>query len=144
MSLLGGGAAALFGELLGPQFLAGRVWQGAESYDPDGTLNRGNDAYDCLVQVDSVTERMAAAEGYTTTDRALYVLRASYDGPFDTDCEVTVDAGPYAGTRWRVASPIEGDAGGAYWLCRGVLGGADPDYPNPPPANASPSESSEW
>ena len=121
MTLLGGGAAALFGEIMAPLYLDGRVWSGETAYAPDGTMTRTREASPCKVQVDSVTERMIAAEGYTESDRALYVLRASYDGPFDTDSEVSVDSGPYAGTRWKVAAPIDGDPVAAYWRCRGVL-----------------------
>jgi len=121
MKMLAGGAAALFGELLGPAYLAGRVWAGATTYATDGSMTRAETVADCRVQVDAATERMVAAEGYTTSDRALYVLRSSFAGPLDSDCEVGVDEGPYSVTRWRVASPIESDPGAAYWLCRGVL-----------------------
>lgn len=121
MKLLAGGAAALFGELFGELYLAGRVWSGATTYAADGTMQRGETVAACRLQVDAATERMVAAEGYTTSDRALYVLRSSFAGPLDSDCEVGVDEGPYSGTRWRVAAPIESDPGAAYWLCRGVL-----------------------
>lgn len=121
MKMLAGGAAALFGELLGPLYLAGRIWSNATTYATDGSLSRAETPADCLVQVDAATERMVAAEGYTTSDRALYVLRASYAGAFNTDCEIAVDEGPYAGTRWKVAAPVDSDPGAAYWLCRGVL-----------------------
>ncbi len=121
MKLLAGGAAALFGEILGGAYLAGRVWTTTIAYAPDGSMTRTETESPCLLQVDSATEEMVAAEGYTTSDRAIYVLRSSFDGAFDTDCEIAVDEGPYAGTRWKVASPIDGDPGAAYWLCRGVL-----------------------
>lgn len=120
MKLLGGGAAALFGELLGPLYLAGRVWSNATTYATDGSITRAAPAADCLVQVDAATERMVQAEGYTTDDRALYVLRSSFAGPLNTDCEIAVDEGPYAGSRWKVAAPVDSDPGAAYWLCRGV------------------------
>lgn len=121
MNLLAGGAAALFGEVLGPLYLAGRVFTGAADYATDGSLTRSAGGGDCKVQVDNATEQMIATEGYTASDRALYVLRASYAGQFDTDCEIAVDEGPYAGSRWKVAAPIDGDPAGAYWRCRGVL-----------------------
>lgn len=121
MKLLGGGLAALFGELLGPAYLAGRVWSSATTYADDGSISRASLAASCLVQVDAATERMVQAEGYTTSDRAIYVLRSSFAGPLDTDCEISVDEGPYSGSRWKVAAPIESDPGAAYWLCRGVL-----------------------
>jgi hypothetical protein len=124
--MLAGGAAALFGQVLGPLYLAGRVYRNAATYANDGSLTRGETPAACLVQVDAATERMIATEGYTATDRALYLLRSSYDGAFDTDCEIAVDEGPYAGSRWKVAAPIDGDPAGAYWLCRGVRQKAAP------------------
>lgn len=121
MKMLAGGAAALFGQLLGPIYLAGRLWRTSQVYDEAGGLTRSQTLSDCRVQVDAATEQMIATEGYTATDRALYVLRASFAGAFDSDCEIAVDEGPYGGTRWRVATPIDGDPAGAYWRCRGVL-----------------------
>ena len=134
MNLLGGGAAALFGEIFAPSYLAARIWVGATTYAPDGTMTRDETTADCLAQVDAATERMVQTEGYTTSDRALYVLAASYDGVLDTDCEIAVDEGPYAGTRWKVAAPIDRDPAAAYWLCRGVLQEPDPDFQNREPA----------
>lgn len=121
MKMLAGGTAALFGQLLSGTYLAGRVWRQATTYGADGSITRDETLIECRVQVDAATERMVATEGYTTDDRALYVLRSSYSGTFDTDCEVAVDEGPYAGSRWKVAAPIDGDPAGAYWRCRGVL-----------------------
>lgn len=120
MSLLGGGLQALFGEILGGAYLAGRVFAQATVYAPDGSFTRGVAAAACKLQVDEATEQMQAAEGYTSSDRAIYVLRSTYAGTLDTDAEIAVDEGPYAGTRWKVASPITSDPGAAYWLVRGV------------------------
>lgn len=120
MKLLGGGVAALFGELLAPLYLNGRVVVTAQAYADDGTLTRAQTEKACRVQVDVATERMVATGGYSINDRAIYVLRDSFAGSLDSDCEILVDAGPYGGTRWRVAAPIESDPGAAYWLCRGV------------------------
>lgn len=120
--MLAGGAAALFGEILGPLYLRGRIWVTTSAYGGDGSLTRTQTVTDCRVQVDAATERMVQAEGYTSSDRAIYVLRGSRGGvPLDSDCEIEVDEGPYTGSRWKVATPIESDPGGAYWLCRGVL-----------------------
>lgn len=124
--MLAGGAAALFGELLGPAYLAGRVWSTSTTFATDGSLSRSAPSADCLVQVDAATERMVQTEGYTASDRALYVLRSSFSGSIDSDSEIAVDEGPYAGTRWKVAAPIESDPAAAYWLCRGVLQKAAP------------------
>lgn len=120
MKLLGGGAAALFGEVLAPLYLDGRVIVTSQSYADDGTLTRAQTETACKVQVDAATERMVATEGYSVNDRAIYVLRDSFAGSLDSDCEIHVDSGPYGGTRWRVSAPIDSDPGAAYWLCRGV------------------------
>lgn len=120
MSLLAGRAASLFGELFTPLYLPGRLFMVASAYGGDGSLTRTTTEKPCLVQVDAATERMIRTEGYTTTDRALYILRAGFNGSVDSDCEIAVDAGPYAGSRWKVATPIESDPAAAYWLCRGV------------------------
>lgn len=120
MNLLGGGVAGLFGELLDSVYLEGRVVTASLAYADDGTLTRAHVEAPCRVQVDAATERMVATEGYSVNDRALYVLRNSFAGSIDSDCEIHVDSGPYGGTRWRVSAPIDSDPGAAYWLCRGV------------------------
>ncbi|MCA9269520.1 MAG: hypothetical protein KDA41_13660, partial [Planctomycetales bacterium] len=74
MTLLGGDAAALFGELFSGEYVAGTLRANADTYDGEGNLTRGGASVDCRVQVDRVTERMTRAEGYTATDQAVYVL----------------------------------------------------------------------
>lgn len=120
MSLLGGGIAALFGELFSPLYLPATLGKVVETYDGGGRLQRGRTEYPCRAQIDSATERMQATEGYTATDRAVYILAATLGTSADTDCDITVTEGPYAGTLWRLASPIDRDPGGAYWLARAV------------------------
>lgn len=118
MGLLSGGAAALFGELLAPLYLAATLSDTTDSYDTKGTLRRGSTPRDCLAQVDRCTERMVQAEGYTDTDRAIYILATSLEGDAVTGQEIEVLEGDYAGTRWRLASPIDRDPATAYWLAR--------------------------
>lgn len=120
MGLLDGGTKALFGEVLGGLFLPGSVQTQESTYDDKGDLTREATAHPCRVQVDQATERMVATEGYTIDDRAIFVLADSYDGELDTDCLVQVNAGPYAGTVWKVGAPIDRDPAGAYWRCRGT------------------------
>jgi len=124
--MLAGGAKALFGQLLSPLYCAGKILPQDVTYDAAGELQVAGDAVDCLVQVDRATERMTQAEGYTITDRAVYVLAQPGDplpdiDEFTTDNLVRVDEGPHAGTYWRVGAPIDRDPAGAYWLCRGVV-----------------------
>lgn len=126
MTLLGGDAAALFGELFSGEYVAGTLQRNADTYDARGNLTRGGSPIACRVQVDRVTERMTRDEGYTATDQAVYVLAKPGGGlpdvnALDTGAEITVGGGPYAGQRYKVGSPIERDPAGAYWLCRGVL-----------------------
>lgn len=120
MSLLGGGVAALFGELFAPLYLPAHVYGTTETYGGNGKLRREQTDRPCRAQVDSCTERMVAAEGYTDTDRAIFILADTLEGGVDSDCEVVVDEGPYAGTRWRLATPIDRDPAGAYWRARGT------------------------
>lgn len=119
--ILSGGAAALFGELFAPLYLPATVYSGAAAYDLEGEITRTSTSRSCRAQVDAATETMRAAEGFSATDRAIYILATSLDGALDSDAEVVVHEGPYAGTRWRLHAPIERDPAGAYWLARGVL-----------------------
>lgn len=118
---MSGGAAALFGEVLSPLYLPATVSSASNAYDLEGEVQRTSADQDCRAQVDAATERMRAAEGYTTADRAIYILANTFAGEVTSDSEITMHAGPYAGTRWRLQAPIERDPAGAYWLARGVL-----------------------
>ena len=118
MNLLSG-AAAMFGELLNPVFVAGRLVRHEESYDR-GQLRRESRGADCRVQVDSATEKMRGTEGFTATDQAIYILSAGLDDAVESNAKVEVLEGPYKGDTYRLAVPIDRDPAGAYWLCRGV------------------------
>lgn len=120
MTLLGGGVAALFGEILAPVFLPAVLTTQEATYAPGGRLQRTPTLYSCRAQVDRCTERMVAADGYTTTDRAIYILASGLEAKVETGHLIEISEGPYAGSHWRLASPIERDAAAAYWLCRGV------------------------
>lgn len=120
MDLLSGGVKALFGELFAPLYLPAVIIDNAESYTTGGALRRSRDERACRAQVDRCTERMVAAEGYTDTDRAIFVLAATLEGELQTGSEITVLEGDYAGVPFRTASPIDRDPGAAYWLARGV------------------------
>lgn len=71
----------------------------------------------CSVQVDSVTEAMRAAEGYSDQDMRLLVLATTLDGELDTDATVEVLAGPHIGA-WQLAT-VSRDPAGIAWECRG-------------------------
>jgi hypothetical protein len=121
VGLLSGGAAALFGELFSSLYLRAVLVQRTESSSDLGKLRRSRTERNCLAQVDRCTERMVAAEGYTDTDRGIFILAASVgDGGVDTGCEIEMQEGPYAGQAFRLASPIDRDPAAAYWLARGA------------------------
>lgn len=120
MTLLGGDAAALFGEIMGPLYVAATLRRTATTYDDRGGQTRTGSNADCLVQVDNVTESMRAADGFAATDRSLFFLASSLDAKPSSDDQVTVTEGPHAGSRWRVANPIDSDPAGAYWRARAV------------------------
>ena len=114
------GTAAFFGELFAGEYHAATVRANATTYTTGGDMRRGVTERECRAMVDRATERMVGTEGYTATDRAIYILAATLAGTVDTDCEITMTEGPYAGGRFKLASPIDRDPGAAYWLCRGV------------------------
>lgn len=120
MNLLTGGAAALFGEIMTPLYLRATLRGVATTYDDKGGQTRGGTDSACRVQVDNVTENMRRAEGYAATDRSLIFLESSLEQELTSDDQVTVLEGPHAGTRWRVANPIEQDAAGSYRRARAV------------------------
>lgn len=119
MGLLDGGAAALFAEILSPIYLPATLSDtGATTYTEKGGIVRGSAPRECLAQVDSCTQAMIAAEGYVDTDRGVFILTASLEGQAIAGNEFVMSQGPYAGTRWRLSSPIDQDPAGAYWRAR--------------------------
>lgn len=121
MGLLNGGGAALFGELFAGTYLPATIAGTDSETMVAGKLQRvAAVPRECRVQVDSATERMRSAEGFTEMDRAIYVLSASLEGDIDTGAEITVLDGAYAGVAFRVAS-VDRDPVAAYWLCRGTM-----------------------
>lgn len=118
MGLLNGGAAALFGELMGSYYLAARILSREPTYALDGSLTTSETAATCLARVDSATERMRQADGFTQTDRAIFVLATSVDGDITADHQIELLDGPYAGVVFNVAT-VDRPPAGSYWLCRG-------------------------
>lgn len=120
MKGLAGGAAALFATLVAPSFLDARLTRETNTYAPGGRLQRAADPVDCKVQVDRATEKMMGVEGYSITDRAIYILATPDLGVVETGYLVEVLEGPFTGSVFRLASPIDRDPAAAYWLCRAV------------------------
>lgn len=119
VGFLNGGTKTLFGELLGPLYMAATVTDQTLTYGGDGTLQRGPGPRSCKARVDSATERMRDAEGYTDTDRAISILAASLDGPLTTDAEIEILEGDYAGVTFGIGS-VDRPPGASYFLCRGT------------------------
>ena len=94
-------------------------WPGEPTMDNGGSIAAPGEPVEkpCSVQVDSVTEAMRQADGFTDKDMRLLVLAATLDGDLDTSAQIEVLAGPHAGT-WMVAS-CDRDPCGVYWECRG-------------------------
>lgn len=124
MGLLDGGAARFFGEILSPLYLRADLRRVTVSKGARGAVVRTATVLACRASVDRATERMVATEGYTDTDRAIYILATSLAGNVATDDEITLLEGPYSGTAFKLASPIDRDPAGAYWLARGMRGRA--------------------
>lgn len=122
MGLLDGGAAALFGEIFTPLYLPATVFAAATTHNDRGDPRRTLTERPCMAQVDRATERMRQQPDFAQTDRAAYILSTSLEGELTEGAEFVVLKGPYAGTRWKVADPIDRDPGAAYWLARLQLG----------------------
>jgi hypothetical protein len=122
VGLLKGGTKTLFGELLGPLYMAARVTDRNLTYGADGSIQRGAGPRDCRARVDSATQRMREAAGYTQTDRAIYILASTLAGELTTDAELEIFEGDYAGATFGIAS-IDRPPGASYFLCRGTKRG---------------------
>lgn len=94
-------------------------WPGTSVFDDGGSIVSPGTPVEkaCSVQVDSVTEAMREAEGYSDQDMRLLVLATTLDGELDTDATVEVLAGPHIGS-WQLAT-VSRDPAGISWECRG-------------------------
>lgn len=107
---------------LGAFYDAKAKWPGTPVIDAGGSIVTPGTpiAKDCSAQVDSVTEAMRQAGGFTDKDVRLLVLTATLDGDLDTGATVEVLDGPHAGS-WMLAS-CDRDPCGIYFECRGRRG----------------------
>ena len=121
MKLLAGGTKALFGELMGPLYLDAELSAGDVSYANDGTLQAGGTPLSCKARVDTASERMRQADGFTETDRAISILAATVPaGEVTTDHKIKVLEGDYAGVVFNIAS-VDRPPGASYFYCRGTV-----------------------
>ncbi len=122
MGLLNGGGAAILGSIFSGIYLPAKVYAETSVYDAHGELTTSETIRDCKAQVDVMTEAMRAQEGAADGDRRILVLSTSLAGDLDSDSEVEVLEGPYAGARYLVSN-IDRDPCGSYWNCRGRRAG---------------------
>lgn len=114
---------------LGAFYDGNAKWPGTATFDDGGSITAPGtpDEKACQVQIDQVTEAMRQADGFTDKDMRLLVLAATLDGDLDTKATIEVEAGPYEGTIWTLASCVR-DPCGVYFECRGrrlgLAGGA--------------------
>lgn len=109
-----------FSQAFGGPYHDGRVIEIADTeYDDGGSIiTPGGPVYrGCSVQIDTVTQRMREAAGYTDKDVAFIVLAATLEGSLGTEARVEVLAGPHVGI-WSVEL-IERDTVAAGWVGRG-------------------------
>lgn len=104
---------------LGAFYDAKAKWPGTAVMDAGGSIATPGTpvSLGCSVQVDSGTEAMRQANGFTDKDMRLLVLTATLDGDLDTGATVEVLAGPHAGS-WMLAS-CDRDPCGVAFECRG-------------------------
>jgi len=93
-------ALAVSGALGGPFWDAEIITQPETDLDDGGSIIVAGDdpeARTCSAQVDSCTEAMRKAEGFTEKDRRVLVLAATLDGGITTDDNIAILAGPDKG-----------------------------------------------
>lgn len=106
---------------VGGPYHAGRVnMPGRVKYDDGGSIvtPAAPMSYDCMVQVEAVTEAMRAEAGFAEKDVRLMILRNGLFVEINTDATVEVLAGPFAGASYSIQS-VGGDGMAVYWDCRG-------------------------
>jgi hypothetical protein len=111
------GIALRFSQVMGGPYVDGIVRdntddEGGSIVSPGVVVER-----DCSVQVDSVTEAMRQAEGFTEKDVRLLIIALT--GALNTDARVEVLTGPKAGV-YRLLS-ASSDPVAIGWECRARL-----------------------
>ena len=110
MGLLDGGAASIFGSLMGAYFLPATLHKAGEIVYTDGIIT-GNGSVDtpAKAQVDMASYKMQQSANYIDGDVRLLVLASAVT----TDDEITV-----SGQRYKIYA-VSRDPAGAYWDCAG-------------------------
>lgn len=113
--MLNGRMSAIFNRAFAGLYLPATLHKREMAYDDDGNPTATETDYPCRAQVDSVTESMRQAAGYTDSDVAIYILDDSLGTDATSNDDITVN-----GVRRSIAS-VERDPAGAYFLLRGQL-----------------------
>lgn len=114
MGLLDGGMRRVFGAAFGGIYPAATLHRRTRTEALNGDVSTIATDIPCRAQVESVSEAMRAAPGYTEQDIALRVLQAGIGAPPTTDDQVTA-----GGTRWNL-SMISSDTALVAWTMRGT------------------------
>lgn len=112
--------AGVFGAALGSLYEDATLHRPAvPAYSPGGAITAGSpSSFPCKAQIDSATTAMRADTGFVSTDMRLLVLTISCPTRPNTDDQVAILTGPWAGTRWSIQSRGTDPANGA-WEMRG-------------------------
>jgi len=113
MGLLDGGLTGVFASVFSAVYLDGTLHRRTVADDGAGTLAETWADHGCKVQPDAATERMITTLGFTSKDILIRILAGTIDITPNTDDEITIATGPYAG-RWSIAS-IPSDGAGTYF-----------------------------
>lgn len=108
----------------GPFFSAVVRSDGGPMYDDGGSIATPGAVVgrSCVAQIDSVTEAMRNAEGFT--DRDMRILILGLNGPLDTSHVIEMIDGPNVGA-WTLQSAVT-DPAGIGWECRGRIEATEP------------------
>lgn len=112
-------AIAISAQYGGPYHSGFIVDYAAPVYDSGGSIVTAGarQVRECQVQVDSATQAMRAADGYTEGDMRILVLASGLSGAITTDSRVEITAGPNVGS--CLVASVARDPLGVYWELRG-------------------------
>lgn len=107
--------AGLFGAALAGVYEDATLHRRASTaYGDGGAITTGSaTTFTCKAQIQAMTERMRAADGYADSDQRIFILASSLSVMPTSDDEITL-----AGVRWGIAS-VDQDPARSYWEVRG-------------------------
>jgi len=114
------GIAAQLSQSMGGPYHPSRVtWQGTPVLDSGGSITTPGTpvSYDCMAQVDVVTQAMRTLPEYT--DKSVRILVLQIERKIDTDARIVVTAGPNPGI--YLIDKVLDDAAGVYQDCMGRI-----------------------